>query len=83
MNIIKIGRVELSPDECAALYRDNKRYIAQYKDIYCIHYSKNAGFYGSHIAHYSGAIGITARGRWIACNAEQINSLVGRDIVTA
>ena len=44
--IVKIGRVELTEEEAQKIYEEGK-YIVAASKIYQIHYSRNAGYYGS------------------------------------
>ena len=69
MEIIKIGRVELTEEEVQKLYEE-KKYICTSSSIYQINYSQaQKSFYGSKLF----SIGLAGRGRYYALTAKEIN----------
>lgn len=78
MDIIKIGNIELTEEEARNFYENNKRYFVTYSKIYCLDFSKNAGYHGREIyklikkgEHF------TKKGRFFAYDAGQVNHLLG------
>ncbi len=77
--IIKIGTVELTEQEAEKLYFE-KKYIVNYSGVYQLFYSAaQHRVYGQKI--YSSK-GLTKRGRFFAFTAEQVNHLIGYELVT-
>lgn len=78
MQIVRIGNVELTPEEALQYYQE-ERYIVTYGSIYQLHYSAaQRTVYGSKI--HTGK-GMTRRGRFFAMKAGDVNRLVGYDLV--
>ena len=80
MDIVKIGPVELSPDEAEKLYYSGEKYIVTFSRIYQIHYSQaQRRFYGQEIFRAMPGPGnnYARRGRFYAFTAEKVNSLLG------
>ena len=77
MEIIKIGRVELTEEGVQKLYEE-KKYICTFSAIYQIHYSQaQQKFYGSKL--YS--IGLAGRGRYYALTAKEINDICKKTLL--
>ena len=72
------GSIEIHPAELEWLY-NHDYYILKYREIYQIHYSRNAGYYASLI--YKAARPLTKRGRWDHARAEDINDMLGFDLL--
>lgn len=83
--IIKIGPVELTPEEAQQLYDDNK-YIMTYTKVYALRYSdKLRRVTGDCIYTYprqKGAPGLSLRGRFHALSAKTLNNVLGFNLVT-
>lgn len=78
MKIVKIGGVELTPEEAMKYYQE-ERYIVNYGGIYQLHYSAaQRTVYGNKI--YTGK-GLTRKGRFFAMDAQTVNHLVGFKLV--
>ena len=84
MDIIKIcnGRIETTAENLAYHYFEKgEKFIAAYRSVYQVFYSKNAGWYTQKIGYFpkdNGAhyVPITLKGRHCFGNAEYINRLV-------
>lgn len=74
MNIIKIGTVELTPQEAEQLYNAGK-YIVTYSTIYKL--IKTPHFPQVHGKAIHKAKGMTRRGRFYAMDAETVNNVFG------
>lgn len=75
-NVIRIGTVELFPEEAIKLYNE-KKYIMTYSKIFQLFYSQAQGrVYGREVYCKPNA-GFARRGRFYAVNAEAVNSLLG------
>lgn len=81
MDIVKIGRVELTEKECEQYY-DNNLYIVTYSKIYQIMYSTAQKRYYGHTV-YSNNGGMTRRGRFYAITAREINRFLGFNLLIA
>lgn len=80
MKIVRIGRVELTPEEAERYYTEGK-YIVTYGCIYQLFYSSaQKRVYGVVIHKQAG---MTRRGRFFAMNAESVNHLVGFNLVSS
>lgn len=78
MAIVKIGNVELTPEEAEKYYSDGK-YIVTYSKIYQLFYSAaQKTVYGQAIFTQAG---MTRRGRFFAMDGETVNHLVGFNLV--
>lgn len=78
MEIVKIGRVELTPEEAEQFYQEGK-YIVTYGCIYQLFYSvAQKNVYGQVIYRQPG---LTRKGRYFAMDAETVNHLVGHELV--
>lgn len=84
-NIVKIGRVELTKDEANNLYFSGKRYICAYRRIYqlnwCVNYKPCGGVYGTEIYYHEGQLPLTKKGRFIAVTAEDVNKMLGYNLL--
>ena len=77
MEIIKIGRVELTKEDVQKLYEE-KKYICTFSSIYQIHYSQaQQRFYGSKLF----SIGLAGRGRYYALTAKEINDICKKPLL--
>lgn len=80
MKIVRIGGVELTPEEAERYYLEGK-YIVTYGCIYQLFYSAaQKRVYGQVIYRSQG---MTRRGRFFAMGAETVNHLVGFDLVNS
>lgn len=80
MGIVRIGGVELTPEEAERYYLDEK-YIVTYGCIYQLFYSTaQKRVYGQVIYRSQG---MTRRGRFFAMDAETVNHLVGFNLVNS
>lgn len=78
MKIVRIGSVELTPEEAEKYYQEGK-YIVTYGCIYQLHYSAaQKTVYGQGIYKQAG---MTRRGRFFAMDAKTVNHLVGFELV--
>lgn len=78
MGIVRIGGVELTPEEAERYYLDEK-YIVTYGCIYQLFYSTaQRTVYGKGIYKQAG---MTKRGRFFAMDAKTVNHLVGFKLV--
>ena len=78
MDIIKIGPVELSPQEAEKLYYSGEKYIVTFSRIYQIHYSQaQRRFYGQEIIRATPGNNYARRGRFHAYDAKDVNWLLG------
>lgn len=74
MEIIRIGGVELTPEEALHYYQEN-RYIVNYGGVWQLFYSAaQKRVYGQKIYN---ARGLTRKSRFFAMKAETVNHLVG------
>lgn len=78
MQIVKIGSVELTPDEAEKYYSEGK-YIVTYGCIYQLFYSTAQKRVYGQVIHRSK--GMTRRGRFFAMDAATVNHLVGFNLV--
>ena len=78
MGIVRIGGVELTPEEAERYYLDGK-YIVTYECIYQLFYSTAQKRVYGQVIHRSQ--GMTRRGRFFAMDAETVNHLVGFSLV--
>ena len=77
MEIIKIGRDELTEEEVQKLYEE-KKYICTSSSIYQINYSQaQKSFYGSKLF----SIGLAGRGRYYALTAKEINDICKKPLL--
>ena len=77
MEIIKIGPVELSPNEAENLYNSGRKYLVTYTRIYQIHYSQaQRRFYGQEIFRAKPGCNYARRGRFYAFTAKEVNDLI-------
>ena len=78
MDIVKIGNVELTHEEAEQFFLE-KKYICSYTGIYSINYSASQKqYYGLKVINHKGYAG---RGRFFAHTAEQINAVLGKNIL--
>ena len=78
MSIVKIGSVELTPEEAFRYYQENK-YIVTYGAVYQLHYSTaKKRVYGSKI--YTGKR-LTLRGYFYVMDAESVNRIVRFELI--
>lgn len=77
--IIKIGNVELTESEAERIYNEGK-YVCSYVGIFQIHYSNaQKTYYGSKVIDRKGYAG---RGRFYIQSAEQVNYVLGKEILS-
>lgn len=83
MEIIKIGNVEFSADE-ARRYYESEKYIVTYSKIYALHWSAaQQKVYGSVIYEKpkTGGVGLAKRGRFFILSADNVNGLLGFNLL--
>ena len=78
--IVKIGRVELTEEEAQKIYEEGK-YIVAASKIYQIHYSRNAGYYGSVVYKEPYGKSFTRRGRFYVMSGEEVNRMLERELL--
>jgi len=82
---MKIGNIELTEKEANQFYFDKKRYIVSYRRIYqlnwCENYKHGGGVYGTEIYYHKGDLPLTKKGRFFAMTAEQVNKLLGFNLL--
>lgn len=79
MKIFKVGPVELNSKR-AEMVMNHGGYIVAYRTVYQLHYSKNAGYYGSKVFYADRnkyPLPLTKRGRYIAAGPIDVNRLIG------
>ena len=77
MEIIKIGRVELTEEEVQKLYEE-KKYICTSSSIYQSNYSQaQKSFDGPKLF----SIGLAGRGRYYALTAKEINDICKKTLL--
>lgn len=79
--IVKVGRVELLPEECALLLEEGRRYIAAFRSVYVLEYHAAQGLYGARKVYYKNdGVPIVKRGHWIATDAATINRWIDHNL---
>lgn len=73
--IVKIGRVELAEEEAQRIYEEGK-YIVAASKIYQVHYSRNAGWYGSMVYKEPYGKRFTRKGRFHIISGEEVNRMI-------
>ena len=81
--IWKIGNIELYGHECKRYLTEKLIYLVSYRTVYELHYSVNAGYYGIKVYYSTDKLPLTKRGRFVACNADYANKLIGHEIFCA
>ena len=83
MEINKIGNVELTADE-ARRYYENGKYIVTYSKIYSLHWSNaQQKVYGTVVYEKPKTvkIGLAKRGRFFVLSADNVNGLLGFNLL--
>ncbi len=76
--VVKFGTTEILESDVATMYKEGK-YVCNYGGIYQIFYSPaSKQYYGRKVIHHKGYAG---RGRYYAHTAEQVNRVMGEDIL--
>lgn len=76
--IYKIGSTELTETECSAI-RDGGKYIVNYSGVYQIEYSQaQRRYYGMKVYNNKG---MTRRGRYHVMSGEEVNQLIGFELL--
>lgn len=79
--VVKIGRVELFPEEAQEAY-ERGLYIVAFRRVYQVNYSAAQRFYYGHQVYYSpAAMPLTRRGRYIAISGPEVNRLIGHELL--
>ena len=79
--VVKIGRVELFPEEAAEAY-ERGLYIVAFRRVYQVFYSQaQRQYYGQQVYYSSAAVPLTRRGRYIAITGGEVNRLIGHDLL--
>lgn len=60
---------------------NDKKYIVAYKTVYQPFYSVNAGYYAKPVYRSTEKQGMTLRGRFFHLTGEQVNKLIGFDLL--
>ena len=78
----KLQGIGFTENDLKRLYVNNK-YIIKYRKVYQINYSKNAGYYLQLIYKQpkNEYLPLTKRGRHLALKANELNDLVGFELV--
>ena len=87
--VVKVGNIELMNSELNDFYFSGKRYLVAYRKVYALEWCENyvnpdgnyGGVYGHEIYYHDGKLPLTKRGRWAAKTAEEVNRLIGRDLL--
>lgn len=87
--VVKVGTIQLMNSELNDLYFSGKRFIVAYRKVYAIDWCSNyvnpdgtyGGAYGHEIHYHAGKLPLTKRGRWTAKTAEEVNRLIGYDLL--
>lgn len=79
MDIIRIGSVELTPEEAAAAH-ERELYIVAFRRVYQVNYSAAQGRYYGQEVYYS-ADPLTRRGRFFRMTGEAVNRLIGHELL--
>jgi hypothetical protein len=80
--MIKLGNVKFEENEIKRLFfEEGKKFLIQFRSVYQINYSTNAGFSTTKIYNEYGTLPLTKRGRYFVGNANFVNNLVGRQLV--
>ncbi len=82
-NIIKLAGIKHTFEEVKKEYfNNNNKYIINYKTIYQVFYSQNAGFYAQQIYYNNkNEVGYTLKGRFIWADEKFTNRLVGFELL--
>nr|DAG43310.1 MAG TPA: hypothetical protein [Caudoviricetes sp.] len=81
MDIIRIGSVELTPEEAAAAY-ERGLYIVAFRRVYQVNYSAAQGrYYGQEVYYSADPLPLTRRGRYISMSAAEVNRLIGHELL--
>lgn len=79
--VVKIGRVELFPEEAQEAY-ERGLYIVAFRLVYQVNYSAAQRFYYGQQVYYSpAAMPLTRRGRYIAISGPEVNRLIGHELL--
>lgn len=79
--VVKIGRVELFPEEAQEAY-ERGLYIVAFRRVYQIFYSNAQGrYYGQQVYYSPAALPLTKRGRYIAISGPEVNRLIGHELL--
>lgn len=79
--VVKIGRVELFPEEAQEAY-ERGLYIVAFRRVYQVNYSAAQRFYYGQQVYYSpAAMPLTRRGRNIAISGPEVNRLIGHELL--
>lgn len=79
--VVKIGRVELFPEEAQEAY-ERGLYIVAFRRVYQIHYSAvQRQYYGHQVYYSTDACPLTRRGRYIAISGAEVNRLIGYNLL--
>lgn len=81
--IIKLcsGKVELPAAEVEKIYLSGERWIIQFRTVYQLNYSENAGYYTQKVLYIPKSenyVPITLRGHFITADGDFANRLTGR-----
>ena len=60
---------------------NEKKYIVAYKTVYQPFYSVNAGFYAMPVYRSTDKLGLTLRGRFFHQTGDQVNRLIGHELL--
>ena len=78
--VIKLcnGKVELPAKQVEQIYLSGERWLAQYRTVYQLNYSENAGFYTTkvlYLSKYDSYVPITKAGYFIYTDGDYMNRL--------
>ena len=81
MDIVKIGNVELLPQEAAEVY-ERGLYIVAFRRVYQVNYSAAQGrYYGQEVYYSADSLPLTRRGRYVSMTAAEVNRLIGHELL--
>ena len=81
MDIVKIGNVELLPQEAAEVY-ERGLYIVAFRRVYQVNYSAAQGrYYGQEVYYSAAPLPLTRRGRYVSMTAAEVNRLISHELL--
>lgn len=78
--VVKIGNVDLFPEEAAEAY-ERGLYIVAFRRVYQVNYSAAQGrYYGQQVYYSAASLPLTRRGRYFSMSATEVNCLIGHEL---
>ena len=79
--VVKIGNVDLFPEEAAEAY-ERGLYIVAFRRVYQVNYSAAQGrYYGQEVYYSADSLPLTRRGRYFSMSAAEVNRLIGHELM--